>query len=29
MGDSEVSAPLIEQLKVVTRVPGKGVFAAS
>ena len=29
VGDSASGAPLIEQLKVETRVPEKGVFAAS
>ena len=29
VGDSAARAPLIEQLKVETLVPGEGVFAAS
>jgi len=29
VGDSAARAPLIEQLKVETPVPGEGVFAAS
>ena len=29
VGNSAARAPLIEQLKVETRVPGEGVFAAS
>jgi hypothetical protein len=29
VGDSAARAPLIQQLKVETRVPGEGVFAAS